>query len=116
MRHLGSSLAAREISSKDLAEKAKGLESQAFVSQWFTKPGEVLVHTTKEEKYGRMLAYCYRAGEPSLCSDLLERGLATSYPPPEPSAPEPSGDSSGEPHGHRLSGPCQHPGPLLAAR
>ena len=34
-----------------LAEKAKGLESQAFVSQWFTKPGEVLVRTIKEESF-----------------------------------------------------------------
>jgi micrococcal nuclease len=74
-------LDAPEIRSKDPAEKAKGLESQAFVSQWFTKPGEVLVRTTKEEKYGRMLADCYRAGEPSLCTELLERGLARPYNP-----------------------------------
>ena len=64
---------------KDASEKSKGLESQAFVSQWFTKPGDVVVRTTKEEKYGRMLAACTRAGEPSLCSELLERGLAKCY-------------------------------------
>jgi hypothetical protein len=27
----------------------------------------VLVRTTKEEKYGRILADCYREGAPSLC-------------------------------------------------
>jgi micrococcal nuclease len=70
-----------EIRSKDPAEKARGQESLAFVSQWFQQPGPVLVGTTKEEKYGRMLADCYREGAPSLCSELLERGLARPYNP-----------------------------------
>jgi micrococcal nuclease len=72
---------APELRSKDPAEKAKGLESQAFVVQWFQQPGPVLVRTTKEEKYGRMLADCYREGAPSLCTELLERGLARPYMP-----------------------------------
>ncbi len=74
-------LDAPEIHSKDPAEKARGQESLAFVSQWFQQPGPVLVRTTKEEKYGRMLADCYREGAPSLCSELLERGLAVPYNP-----------------------------------
>jgi endonuclease YncB( thermonuclease family) len=37
------------------------------------------VRTSKEEKYGRMLADCYREGEPSLYTELLERGLARPY-------------------------------------
>jgi endonuclease YncB( thermonuclease family) len=41
----------------------------------------VLVRTTKEEKYGRMLADCYREGAPSLCTELLERGLTKPYLP-----------------------------------
>lgn len=69
-------LEAPEFRSKDPAEKAKGLESQAFVSQWFTKTGEVLVRTSK---YCRMFADCYRAGEHSLCTELLQRGLARPY-------------------------------------
>ena len=73
-------LDAPEVRSKDPAEKSKGLESQAFVSQWFAKPWEVLVRTTKEEKYGRMLAYCSCAWEPSLSPELLERGLALARP------------------------------------
>jgi micrococcal nuclease len=72
---------APELRSKDPAEKAKGLESQAFVAQWFEQPGPVLVRTSKEEKYGRMLADCYREGAPSLCTELLERGLAVPYLP-----------------------------------
>jgi len=72
---------APELRSKDPAEQAKGLESQAFVAQWFQQPGPVLVHTTKEEKIGRMLADCYREGAPSLWTELLERGLALPYLP-----------------------------------
>ena len=72
---------APELRSKDPAEKAKGQESQAFVAQWFQQPGAVLVRTTKEEKYGRMLADCYREGAPSLVTELLERGLAKPYMP-----------------------------------
>jgi micrococcal nuclease len=72
---------APELRSRDPQEKAKGQESQRFVAQWFERPGPVLVRTTKEEKYGRMLADCYRNGSPSLCSELLERGLAQPYLP-----------------------------------
>jgi micrococcal nuclease len=79
MRLIG--LDAPELRSKDPVEKAKGQESQAFVSQWFERPGAVLVRTTKEEKYGRMLADCYREGAPSLCTELLEKGLAQPYNP-----------------------------------
>ena len=70
-----------ELRRKDPIEKAKGQESQAFVTQWFQQPGPVMVRTTKEEKYGRMLADCYREGAPSLCTELLERGLARPYTP-----------------------------------
>jgi endonuclease YncB( thermonuclease family) len=67
---------AQEIRSKDPAEKARVQEILAFVNQMFQQPGQVLVGSTKEEKYGRMLANCYREGVPILCSELLARGLA----------------------------------------
>ena len=70
---------APETRTRDAAEKARGLEAQRFVAEWFQRPGQVLVRTTKEEKYGRMLADCFREGEPSLCAELLERGLAMAY-------------------------------------
>ena len=68
----------------DTIEKAKGPKSQAFVAQWFEQPGPVLVRTIKEEKYGRMLAGCYREGAPSLCTELLERGVLRCLTCPEP--------------------------------
>ncbi len=39
------------------------------------------MRTIKEEKYGRMLADCNSEGEPSICTELLERGLARPYLP-----------------------------------
>jgi micrococcal nuclease len=70
---------APEVRTRDAAEKARGLQAQAFVVEWFQRPGLVWVRTTKEEKYGRMLADCYREGEPSLCTELLGWGLAVPY-------------------------------------
>lgn len=62
--------------------RLKALAKAVDGDTWrFAKTGEVLVRAIKEEKYGRMLADCYRAGEPSLCTELLERGLARPYTP-----------------------------------
>jgi micrococcal nuclease len=70
---------APEVRTRDAAEKTRGLQAQAFVVEWFQRPGLVWVRTTKEEKYGRMLADLYREGEPSLCTELLTLGLAVPY-------------------------------------
>ena len=43
---------ALELRSKDPAEMAKGQESQAFVAQWFKRPGAVLVDTTRRRSTG----------------------------------------------------------------
>lgn len=64
-----------------MIEKAKGQERHAFVSEWLERSGDVLLRTSKEEKCSRMLADCHREGEPSLCTELLERGLARPYLP-----------------------------------
>jgi micrococcal nuclease len=69
------------LRSKDPVEKGKSMESQVFVVAWFQREGLVLVRTTKEEKYGRMLADCYREGAPSFCTELLDRGLARPHNP-----------------------------------
>lgn len=70
---------APETRTKNAAEKARGLQAQQFVIEWLQRPGAVLVRTTKDDKYGRMLADCYRQGEPSLCEELLAWGLASPY-------------------------------------
>ena len=64
-----------------MVQDYKSSESKFFVTQWFRQPGPVQVRTTKEEKVGRMLADCHREGAPSLCTELLERGLARPYMP-----------------------------------
>jgi micrococcal nuclease len=70
---------APEVRTRDAAEKARGQAAAAHVVRWFERPGQVLVTTTKDDKYGRMLADLYREGEPSLCTELLTLGLAVPY-------------------------------------
>jgi micrococcal nuclease len=70
---------APEVRTRDAAEKARGLATAAHVVGWLGRPGQVLVTTTKDDKYGRMLADCFRVGEPSLCEELLAWGLAVPY-------------------------------------
>lgn len=70
---------APEVRTRDAAEKARGLATAAHVVDWFERPGQVLVTTTKDDKYGRMLADLCREGEPSLCTELLTLGLAVPY-------------------------------------
>ena len=70
---------APEVRTRDAAEKARGLQAQQFVVEWLQRPGLVWVRTTKDDKYGRMLAEPYRKGEPSLCEELLAWGLAVPY-------------------------------------
>lgn len=72
---------APEVRTRDAAEKERGLRAKAFVQAWFGEPGDVLVRTSKEEKFGRMLADCFRPGSPSLVEELLSRGLAKPYLP-----------------------------------
>ena len=55
-----------EIRSKDPEEKAKELESHAFVRAWFGMPGALLVRTVKEQKNRRMLVDCFQEEESSL--------------------------------------------------
>ncbi len=70
---------APEIRTKDADEKRRGHLARQHVVGWFERPGKVWVRTTMKEKYGRMLADCFRVGEPSLCTELLELGLAVPY-------------------------------------
>jgi micrococcal nuclease len=70
---------APEMRTRDAAEKTRGLATAAHVVGWFERPGQVLVTTTKDDKYGRMLADLYRESEPSLCTELLTLGLAVPY-------------------------------------
>lgn len=70
-----------EVRTRDAAEKERGLAAKAFVQAWFAEGAEVLVRTTKEEKFGRMLADCFREGRPTLAQELLSRGLAKPYLP-----------------------------------
>lgn len=52
-----------EKRSRDSSEKQLGIDATEFAEQWFKAPGELIVKTEKDEKYGRMLGYFYRGAE-----------------------------------------------------
>lgn len=62
-------------------ERAEAEAAKIFVQRWFETPGLVLVQTTKDDKYGRMLGEFLREGMPSLGKALLTAGLARPYNP-----------------------------------
>ena len=61
------------------AEKAAGLVSKAFLVEKLNNAKEVLVRTTKKEKYGRYIATVFCDGV-NINEQLLKEGLAVPYP------------------------------------
>lgn len=67
-----------EKRTKDAREKSLGLDASQFTFEWFSQDGEVIVKTSKEGKYGRMLGWFYRDGE-CLNTRLIKEGWAFAY-------------------------------------
>jgi micrococcal nuclease len=59
-------------------EKRLGKEASNFAEVWFSQPGQIIVKTEKDEKYGRMLGYFYR-GEESYSELAIAQGYAWVY-------------------------------------
>ena len=71
---------APEIRTLDLEEKAKGLEAKEWLEKELSKPGEWIIETTKEDKYGRLLGTLYLVGEPVTVNErMLNEGIAKPY-------------------------------------
>jgi micrococcal nuclease len=71
---------APEIRTLDLEEKAKGLEAKEWLEKELAKPGEWIIETTKEDKYGRILGTLYLVGEPVTVNErMLNEGIAKPY-------------------------------------
>jgi len=71
---------APEIRTPDLEEKAKGLEAKEWLEKELAKPGEWIIETTKEDKYGRLLGTLYLVGEPVTVNErMLNEGIAKPY-------------------------------------
>jgi micrococcal nuclease len=71
---------AAEIRTKDLKEKAEGLLAKQWLEKELSKPGEWIIETTKDDKYGRILGTLYLVGEPVTVNErMVNDGIARPY-------------------------------------
>ena len=71
---------AAETRTKDLKEKAEGLAAKEWLEKELSKPGEWIIQTTKDDKYGRILGTLYLVGEPVTVNErMLNDGIARPY-------------------------------------
>ena len=62
---------AAETKTKDLKEKADGLMAKEWLEKELSKPGEWIIETTKDDKYGRILGTLYLVGEPVTVNERM---------------------------------------------
>ena len=62
---------AAETRTKDLKEKAEGLLAKEWLEKELSKPGEWIIETTKDDKYGRILGTLYLVGEPVTVNERM---------------------------------------------
>jgi micrococcal nuclease len=71
---------AAETRTKDLKEKAEGLMAKQWLEKELSKPGEWIIETTKDDKYGRILGTLYLVGDPVTINErMLNEGIAEPY-------------------------------------
>jgi micrococcal nuclease len=71
---------AAETRTLDLEEKKEGLAARLWLEKELAKPGEWIIETTKEDKYGRILGTLYLVGEPVTVNEkMLNEGIAKPY-------------------------------------
>jgi micrococcal nuclease len=72
-----------ESRTRDLKEKALGLESKEYLKKRLEAAKNIVIRTEKvnsSEKYGRILAWLYVDGEPnSINHEMIEKGYAWGY-------------------------------------
>lgn len=69
-----------ETKTKDLKEKAEGLLAKEWLEKELSKPGEWIIETTKDDKYGRILGTLYLVGEPVTVNErMVNDGIAKPY-------------------------------------
>jgi len=69
-----------ELFSGDENEKKFGLDAKEFVEKWISEQKEIVIKTTKDDKYGRILGKLYGNDEKCLNTVLIESGYAWVYP------------------------------------
>ena len=59
-------------------EKMLGYDATHFAEEWFSSPGDIIVRTSKDGKYGRMLGHFYR-GEECFNERVVSEGYGFEY-------------------------------------
>jgi len=70
---------APETLTKDKREKSMGNEAKVFVGEWLRGKKSLRAKTTKDDKYGRILAHIYDDQGKCLNEDIVANGYAWSY-------------------------------------
>ena len=60
-------------------EKKLGIESKEFVEKWLNSQNKLVAITTKDDKYGRILAKIYGTNKICLNEDMVSKGFAWYY-------------------------------------
>lgn len=70
-----------ESITSDAHEKKFGLEAKEFLKDWISKQKTLRAKTTKDDKYGRILAQVYGDVDPtvSVNEQMISKGYAWSY-------------------------------------
>ena len=68
-----------EIASKDSGDRERAKAAREFTAAWCSRQAEIRAETTKDDKYGRMLAELVGDGGCRLTEDLLAARLAKRY-------------------------------------
>lgn len=68
-----------EIASKDAGDRERAKAAREFTAAWCARQAEIRAETTKDDKYGRMLAELVGDGDCRLTEDLLAARLAKRY-------------------------------------
>lgn len=68
-----------ETASKDKREKSMGGEAKVFVAEWLRAQKSLKAKTTKDDKYGRILADIYGDNGSCLNEEIVAKGYAWKY-------------------------------------
>jgi micrococcal nuclease len=68
-----------EIASRDPAEKIRAKSAREFTGSWLGRQSKLVAHTTKDDKYGRILARIVGDDGVTVNDALLEAKLAVPY-------------------------------------
>lgn len=67
-----------EKRTRDAREKMLGFDATHYAEEWFAAEGDIIVKTSKDGKYGRMLGFFYR-GDDCFNTRIVEEGYAFEY-------------------------------------